>query len=125
MAESLGNKAAKGAVWATVDKVGSLALQFGVNLVLARLLMPSDYGVIGMLTIFIAVSQVLIDAGFGSALIQKRANTTRFFYNLYLECLVLFIAIFSIISNCTICRRIFFNACIMQCFEIDWNYTYH
>ncbi len=84
MAESLGNKAAKGAVWATVDKVGSLALQFGVNLVLARLLMPSDYGVIGMLTIFIAVSQVLIDAGFGSALIQKKEPTQRDFSTIFI-----------------------------------------
>ena len=62
---------ARGTLWSGVDKFGGMALQFISNLVLARILMPSDYGAIGMLMIFIAVSQVIIDGGFGSALIQK------------------------------------------------------
>ena len=61
-----------GSIWAATDRFGTIFLQFIVNLVLARLLMPSDYGCIGMLTIFIVVAQVLIDGGFGSALIQKK-----------------------------------------------------
>lgn len=84
---SLGHKAAAGAVWATVDRFGTMILQFVVNLVLARLLIPADFGAIGMLAIFIAVSQTLIDGGFGSALIQKKNPTqvdfsTVFFWNL-------------------------------------------
>lgn len=71
MSDTIGKKAVSGAVWASIDRFGSMALQFGVNLVLARLLLPEDFGIIGMLAIFIAVSQVLIDGGFGSALIQK------------------------------------------------------
>lgn len=87
MAESLGHKAAKGAVWASIEKFSMMGLQFGVNLILARLLLPADFGAIGMLAIFIAVSQVLIDGGFGSALIQKKNPTqtdysTIFFWNL-------------------------------------------
>ncbi len=54
-----------------------MVLQFVVNLILARLLMPSDYGAIGMLAIFIAVSSTLIDGGFGSALIQKKNPTQK------------------------------------------------
>ena len=77
MAESLGNKAAKGAVWASINRFGIMVLQFVVNLILARLLMPSDYGAIGMLAIFIAVSSTLIDGGFGSALIQKKNPTQK------------------------------------------------
>ena len=85
--ESLGNKAVKGAVWAAIDRFGSMALQFFVNLVLARLLTPSDFGTIGMLYIFIAVSITLSEGGFASALIQKRESTqvdysTIFFWNL-------------------------------------------
>lgn len=72
MADSIGGKAIKGTVWASVDRVGNMALQFGVNLVLARILLPSDFGAIGMLEIFIVVSQVIIDGGFASALIQKK-----------------------------------------------------
>ena len=49
-----------------------MCLQFGVNLVLARLLLPREFGAIGMLEIFIVVSQVLIDGGFAAALIQKK-----------------------------------------------------
>lgn len=82
-----GSRAARGAVWASVDRFGMIGLQFVVNIVLARLLLPTDYGIIGMLTIFIAVSQTLIDGGFASALIQKKHPTqtdysTIFFWNL-------------------------------------------
>ena len=59
MSDSLGHKAMKGTVWATVDRIGNMCLQFGVNLVLARLLLPREFGAIGMLEIFIVVSQVL------------------------------------------------------------------
>lgn len=87
MIESLGHKAASGAIWASIDRFGFMALQFGVNLILARLLTPADFGIIGMLAIFIAVSQVLIDGGFGSALIQKKNPTqtdysTIFYWNI-------------------------------------------
>lgn len=83
---SLGHKAVTGAIWAAVDRVGSMILQFMVNLILARLLTPSDFGAIGMLTIFIAVSMTLVDGGFASALIQKKESdqkdfSTIFFWN--------------------------------------------
>lgn len=96
MTSSIGNKAAKGAVWASVDRFGSMALQFVVNLILARLLLPADFGAIGMLTIFIAVSQVLIDGGFGSALIQKKNPSqtdfsTIFYWNLLFSFILYFI----------------------------------
>lgn len=72
MSQNMMDKAAKGAVWATIDRFGMMILQFSVNLILARILMPEDFGIIGMLAIFIVVSQVLIDGGFSSALIQKK-----------------------------------------------------
>lgn len=64
-----------------------MVLQFTVNLILARLLLPEDFGAIGMLAIFIAVSQVLIDGGFGSALVQKKNPSqtdysTIFYWNI-------------------------------------------
>ena len=74
MDNTLVHKTATGAIWATIDRFGNMALQFIVNLVLARLLMPDDFGAIGMLAIFIAVSQVIIDGGFGNALIQKKKS---------------------------------------------------
>ena len=87
MPESLGHKVINGTIWATIDRIGTMALQFIVNLILARLLMPEDFGYIGMLAIFISVSQTLVDGGFGSALIQKKEPTqtdysTIFYWNL-------------------------------------------
>lgn len=61
----------KGVFWSAIDRFGVVLLQFVINLVLARLLTPNDFGLVGMILIFIVVSQTLIDSGFGSALIQK------------------------------------------------------
>lgn len=82
-----GQKIVGGTVWVAFDRTGTILLQFVSNLVLTRLLMPEDFGCIGMLAIFIAVSQVFIDAGFGSALIQDQNVTqedysTIFYWNL-------------------------------------------
>ena len=49
--------------------------QFVIGIILARLLLPSDFGLIGMLAIFIAISNVFIDGGFAKALIQKKECT--------------------------------------------------
>ena len=93
MADSLGHKATTGAIWATIDRFSSMIIQFVVNLILARLLLPKDFGIIGMLAIFIAVSQTLIDSGFGSALIQKKQPSqtdysTIFYWNLCFSALL-------------------------------------
>lgn len=95
---SLGHKAASGAVWASIDRFGTMGVSFIVNLVLARLLMPADFGIVGMLVIFIAVSQTLIDSGFSTALIQKKAPTqidfsTIFYWNIVLAA-VLYVILF-------------------------------
>lgn len=82
-----GKKVLSGAFWATTDRFVSMGAQFLTNLVLARILTPSDFGCIGMLTIFVVVSQTIIDGGFGSALIQKKEPTqtdysTIFYWNI-------------------------------------------
>ena len=101
MGTKLGNKVISGTLWATADRFISMGIQFLTNLILARLLMPSDFGCIGMLAIFILVSQTIIDGGFGSALIQKKEPTqadysTIFYLNLFfsigLYCILFFFA---------------------------------
>lgn len=100
MSEPLGSKVINGTLWAAFDRIGTMALQFIVNLILARLLTPADFGCIGMLAIFIAVSQILIDGGFGSALIQKKDPTqedysTIFYWNLFFAFILYGILFFS------------------------------
>ena len=98
--QNLSGKAAKGAVWSTIDRFGMMVLIFSVNLVLARLLTPADFGIIGMLAIFMSVSQVFVDGGFGSALIQKKQPSqsdysTVFYWNLMIS-IGLYICLFII-----------------------------
>lgn len=62
---------ARSTLWSAIDRFGIVLLQFVINLVLARLLTPHDFGVVGMILIFVAVSQTLVDGGFASALIQR------------------------------------------------------
>lgn len=80
MKESLKHKTISGMIWNGVERFGSSFFLFVSNLVLARLLSPSDFGCIGMLLVFISVSDAIIDGGFGSALIQKK-NTTQIDYS--------------------------------------------
>ena len=87
MTKQLKEKAINGAVWTSIHKCASLLLGFISGIILARLLTPHDYGVIGMLSIFLAVSTTFIDGGFGSALIQKKRPTdvdysTIFYWNM-------------------------------------------
>ena len=56
MSDSLKQKAVKGIFWSAVDRFSSQGIQFVFSILIARLLVPSDYGVIAMLGIFIAVS---------------------------------------------------------------------
>lgn len=84
---SLKQKTVKGVFWSSLGSFSVKGVQFVVMIVMANLLTPEDYGLVGMLTIFIAVSDTFISSGFGSALIRKqdRTNTdcsTVFYFNI-------------------------------------------
>lgn len=88
----------KGIIWSTVERLSVQGVQFILSMILARYLLPSDYGLIAMLNIFLAVSQTFIDSGFGNALIQKQDRTetdysTVFYFNLTLS-ILLYIMLF-------------------------------
>ncbi len=70
--ESLKSKVVKGAVWTLLEKLSGQIVQFVVGMILARLLTPDDYGTVALMGIFFAVAGVLVDGGFGGALIQKK-----------------------------------------------------
>lgn len=59
-------------MWKFGERIGAQAVSFLVSIVLARLLLPSDYGVIALITIFIDIANVFVSSGFGSALVQKK-----------------------------------------------------
>lgn len=81
------------AIWSFVERLSSQVVSFGIGIILARLLDPYDYGVIGLTAIFIALSNVFIDAGFANALIRNQHRTekdlsTAFYFNVVIGVLV-------------------------------------
>jgi O-antigen/teichoic acid export membrane protein len=73
---SIKHKAINAVVWSGVERLSVQVIRFAIGVILARLLMPAEFGLIGMLGIFLAVSGVFVNCGLGEGLIQKQ-NTTR------------------------------------------------
>lgn len=74
---------ARGFIWSITDRILAQGGQLFTNLILARLLTPEDFGLIGMLAIFIAISQIIIDSGLGTGLIQKQDRTEKDFSTVF------------------------------------------
>lgn len=96
--QSLKDKTVKGTIWSGIDNVAQFGVSFIVSIVLARLLSPDDYGLLGIIAIFTAICQTLIYAGFSNALIRKNDATnddynTVFIFNLGMS-LLLYVVIF-------------------------------
>lgn len=72
MAESLKKKTIMGVGWSAIDNVAQYGVSFVVSIILARLLSPDDYGLIGIVFIFTAICNTLIYSGFGNALIREK-----------------------------------------------------
>ena len=98
MAESLKQKTVKGVGWSFADNIANQGITFLVGLVLARLITPEEYGLIGIILIFVAVFDSIVNCGFSNALIRKNDAddmdyNTVFIVNMVLS-VVLFIAFF-------------------------------
>lgn len=96
----LKNKAINGLLWSAVDSFSSQFVAFIIGIVLARLLTPEDFGLIGMITVFIAVSQIFINSGIKDALIRRKNvdliyYNTAFIYNTVVSILLYIIIFFS------------------------------
>lgn len=83
----LKDKTLSGVKWSAIGRFSTQGISFVIGILLARILTPSDYGVIGMIGIFMAIAQTFIDSGFGSALIRKKDcsdtdYSTAFYFNI-------------------------------------------
>lgn len=84
---SFKRKSVKGVVWSAAERFSVQGIQFVLAIILARLVMPSEYGLIAMINIFMAIAQSFVDSGFSNALIQKKERTevdfsTVFYFNI-------------------------------------------
>lgn len=70
--DSLKGKTIAGLFWTFAERIGAQLVSFVVSIVLARLLMPEEYGIIAIVWVFINICNVFVNSGFGRALIQKK-----------------------------------------------------
>jgi O-antigen/teichoic acid export membrane protein len=95
MASGLKEKTVKGVSWSFIDKIGVQGIKFAVGILLARLLSPEAFGLIGMITVFFTVANVFIQSGFGHAYVQKKsvtdADANTVFYTNFLISIFLYI----------------------------------
>lgn len=84
MAETLKQKTIKGASWSFVEQILTRGVNFVIGIILARLLSPTDYGLVGMMGVFIAISQIFVDGGLANALIQTKNPTDKDFSTVFI-----------------------------------------
>ena len=94
MSESLKQKTVKGVSWSFVEQLLTRGVNFIIGIILARLLSPTDYGLVGMLGIFIAISQLFVDGGLTSALIRTKNPSNEDYSTVYIINLTLSIVFY-------------------------------
>lgn len=97
---NLRNKTLAGLIWQYAEKCGTQVVSFVVSIILARLLTPADYGLIGLITVFISIALVFARSGMGQALVQKKdANdedfSTVFYFSFTVSVILYFVLFFT------------------------------
>ncbi|HAE43564.1 MAG TPA: flippase [Clostridiales bacterium] len=87
MNSELHSKTVRAGIWSLIEAICLRGLQFVVGIILARLLLPEQFGLVGMLMVFMAIAQTFLDSGFGAALIHKQNISEKdicsvFYFNL-------------------------------------------
>jgi len=86
--------------WKLLERVGTQGIQFVVQIVLARLLLPKDYGIIALVLIFIAIANKFVQSGLNTALIQKKDTdesdfSSVFYLSLFIACIIYILLFFT------------------------------
>lgn len=94
-----GNKIVSGMIWSFSEKIAAQVVSVVVSIILARLLMPDDYGVVAIVYIFTVIAEIFVTSGLGTALIQKKDAddtdfSTLFWCNIILSLILYFVLFF-------------------------------
>ncbi len=101
MAEAgLRNTTVKGVGWSFADSILSQGIVFLVGIVLARLLSPEEYGLLGILMIFILISESIVNSGLSSALIRKQDATEQDYSTVFITNLLLSVVMYAVLFLC-------------------------
>ena len=100
MNNNITNKTSKGTVWSMLERFSSIGIQLICTLIIARFVSPDQFGLISMLSIFIALSQVIVDSGFSQALIRDQEATqvdysSVFFFNILIGITIYIVSFYS------------------------------
>lgn len=87
----LKQKARSGILWSSIERFSAQGVQFVLGIIIARILSPSDYGLVGMIAIFLAISDTFVQSGFVLALVRKKDSddldySTVFYFNIVVAC---------------------------------------
>lgn len=107
--QSLKDKTVKGTIWSGIDNVAQFGVTFIVSIVLARLLSPDDYGLLGIIAIFTAICNALVNGGFTSALIRKKDATEDDYNTVFIANLAVSVLLYAIIFAVSPLIALFFG----------------
>ncbi len=85
----MSNKILKGLKWSAIERITTQVVQLSTLLLLGRVLGPDSFGLVGMLSIFIAISQTIVDSGLSNALIRKQQRTELDYSTVFVSNLVI------------------------------------
>ncbi|MEG1372183.1 MAG: lipopolysaccharide biosynthesis protein, partial [Mucinivorans sp.] len=98
---SLKQQATNSVFWSSIERFSVQGIQYVLSILIARQLLPSDYGMIAMLGIFMAVAQTFVDSGFGNALIQKKHRTETDYSTVFYFNIAVAIVLYAILYFCS------------------------
>ena len=98
--QGLKDKTVRGVGWSAIDNIAQYTVSFVVSIVLARLLSPDDYGLIGIIAIFTSVCGNLINGGFSDALIRKKSTTDDDYNTVFIINLGMSLLLYGVIYMC-------------------------
>lgn len=97
----MSKRVASGVAWNIAEKIGSTLLQAIVSIIVANRIMPDDMGIIAVLTVFVTLSQVVIDSGFSQTLIRKANATAEDFKAVFRFNLIASVVLYAILTATT------------------------
>ena len=109
MVESLKDKTVKGLGWSAVDNAARYGMQFAVGIVLARLLSPDDYGLLGLVGIVTVLCTALVNGGFTTALIRKKDATDDDYNTVFICNLAMSVLLYGVTFLCAPLIACFFE----------------
>jgi len=105
----LKEKTLNGLLWSFIDNFAKYGFQFIIGIILARILTPKEFGLIGIITVFISISNSIVDSGFSQALIRKNNATDKDYSTVFLYNLTFSVFVFLILFFCADYVSIFFG----------------